>query len=336
MLASLSRILLVLGLLTAVLGLGTLGFHVIEGWVWFDSFYMALITLTTVGYNEVLPLSQPGRIFNSMLMLSGIMVVFVSIGIMADTLIKLELADHFGRRRRKHMLSGLSNHYIVCGAGRVGRGVVEELLRSRVPLVLIDSNADRAQWAIDREIPTLVANATQDETLREARIDRAKGLVAAISSDAENVYVTLAGRSLNPELRISARASDEQAEDKLRTAGATAVFTPYPFIGHRLAQSLIRPHVLSFLDVASAFGKSSGHDLEIGQIPVTSSSKWVSKTLEESRIRQGYGVIVLAIQKPSKDMLFNPASDIRMDAGDYLIAMGDTKDLKRMEDDFES
>ena len=136
MLASLSRILLVLGLLSAVLGLGTLGFHVIEGWLWFDSFYMALITLTTVGYNEVLHLSQPGRVFNSMLMLSGIMVVFVSIGIMADTLIKLELADHFGRRRRKRMLSGLSNHYIVCGAGRVGRGVVEELLRSRVPLVV--------------------------------------------------------------------------------------------------------------------------------------------------------------------------------------------------------
>ena len=333
--ASLSRIFLVLGLLATALGLGTLGFHVIEGWLRFDSFYMALITLTTVGYNEVLPLSQPGRIFNSMLMLSGIMVVFVSIGIMADTLIKLELADHFGRRWRKRMLSGMSNHYIVCGAGRVGRGVAEELLRSRAPIVLIDNNAERAQWAIDRDIPVLVADATQDDTLREARIDRAKGLVAAVSSDAENVYVTLAGRSLNSKLRISARSSDEQAEDKLRTAGATAVFTPYPFIGHRLAQSLIRPHVLSFLDLASAFNKASEHDLEIGQIPIRASSKMVSQTLEESRFRQGYGVIVLAIQKPSKEMLFNPASDIRMEAGDYLIAMGEAKDLKRLEDYFE-
>ncbi len=314
--ASLSRILLVLGLMTAVLGLGTLGFHVIEGWMWFDSFYMALITLTTVGYSEVLPLSQRGRIFNSMLMLSGIMVVFVSVGIMADTLIKLELADHFGRRRRKRMLSGLSNHYIVCGAGRVGRGVVEELLRSRARVVLIDNDAEHAQWAIGRDIQVLVANATEDETLLEARIDRAKGLVAAISTDAENVYVTLAARSLNPELRISARSSNEQAEDKLRTAGATAVFTPYPFIGHRLAQSLIRPHVLSFLDVASAFKKASGHDLEIGQIKIRSSSTMVSQTLEESRIHQGYGVIVLAIQKPSKEMLFNPPGDIRMEDGD--------------------
>ena len=169
--ASLSRLFLVVGLLLAALGLGTLGFHLIEGWMWFDSFYMALITLTTVGYAEVLPLSHLGRVFNSMLMLSGIIVVFVSVGIMADTLIKLELADHFGRRRRKRMLSGLSNHYIVCGAGRVGRGVVIEMVRSRVPLVLIDNDADRAQWAIDQDIPTLIADATHDETLREARID---------------------------------------------------------------------------------------------------------------------------------------------------------------------
>ena len=323
-----------MGLLATVLGLGTLGFHVIEGWAWFDSFYMALITLTTVGYNEVSPLSQPGRLFNSMLMLSGVVVVFVSIGILADTLIKLELVDYFGRRRRNRMLSGVSNHYIVCGAGRVGRGVVEELLRNRAGIVVIDNSAERAQWAIDRDIPTLIADATQDETLLEARIDHAKGLVVAISSDADNVYVTLAARSLNSDLTISARATDEQAEDKLRTAGATAVFTPYPFIGHRLAQSLIRPHVLRFLDVASAFNKASGHNLEFGQISVTSSSKTVSKTLEESKIRQVYGVIVLAIQKPSKEMLFNPASDIRMEAGDYLIAMGEARDLKRMEDDF--
>jgi voltage-gated potassium channel len=166
--ASFSRLLLVLGLLTTALGLGTLGFHVIEGWLWFDSFYMALITLTTVGYGEVSPLSQPGRIFNSMLMLSGILIVFVSIGIMADTLIKLELADHFGLLRRKRMFSGLSDHYIVCGAGRVGRSVVEELLRSQASMVLIDNDPKRAQWAIDRDIPVLVADATQDETLREA------------------------------------------------------------------------------------------------------------------------------------------------------------------------
>jgi voltage-gated potassium channel len=321
-------------LLSSILLAGTLGFHRIEAWGWFDSFYMTLITLTTVGYSEVLPLSQSGRVFNSALMLSGVIVVFTSIGILADTLIKLELADYFGRRRRVRMLSGLSNHYIVCGTGRVGRSVVEELFRNDVPVVVIDNSEDRAKWALDREIPTLIADATRDDTLREARIEHARGLVAAISTDAENVYVTLAARSLNPGLRISARASDEQAEDKLKTAGATAVFTPYPFIGHRLAQSLLRPHVLSFLDVASAFSRASGHDLEIGQICVTDSSGVVGQTLEESKIRQRYGVIVLAIQKPSEAMLFNPSGNIQVEDGDYLIAMGEAKDLKRMERDF--
>ena len=181
----------------------------------------------------------------------------------------------------------------------------------------------------------MIADATQDEILQEARIERAKGLVAAIGSDTQNICVTLAARSLNPELRISARSSNAQAEGKLRTAGATAVFSPYPFIGHRLAQSLTRPHALSFLDVASAFNQASGHNLEIGQISSSLGSKKASQTLDESRIRQRYGVIVLAVQKPDEEMLFNPASGIRMEAGDYLIVMGAGKDLKRMENDFD-
>ncbi len=332
----LRRLLLILGLLTAVLGSGTLGFHVVEGWAWFDSFYMALITLTTVGYGELYPLSTQGRVFGSVLMISGVTVTFVSIATLADLAIKLELADYFGRKRRQRMFDKLSNHYIVCGAGRVGRSVVDELRRNGVSVALVDENAERAQWALDQDIPTIIADATRDDTLREARIDVATGLVAAISSDADNVYVTLAARSLNPDLRIVARASAEQAEDKLRTAGATTVLTPYPFIGHRLAQSLLRPHVLSFLDVASAFSKGSDKDLEIGQVCVSDSSVVASKTLKESGIRETYGVIVLAIQKPSEPMFFNPAPDTRIDAGDFLIAMGERPNLKRMETDFES
>ncbi len=247
--------------------IGTIGFHIIEGAGWFDSFYMALITLTTVGYGEVLPLSDQGRMFNSVLMIAGVTVTFTSIALLAELIIKLELADFFGRRRRIRMFKGLSNHYIVCGAGRVGRHVVEELLRSHVQVVIIDNNQDHAKWATDREIPTIISDATRDDTLREARIDVALGLVAALSSDAENVYVTLTARALNPRLVIAARSSDEQAEDKLRTAGATTVLTPYPFIGHRLAQSLLRPHVLSFLDIASAFSKESDRN------PATSTDR---------------------------------------------------------------
>jgi voltage-gated potassium channel len=229
------------------------------------------------------------------------------------------------------MLEQLANHYIVCGAGRVGRGVVAELRRSGVPVVLIDNNKDRAQWGIDLDIPTLVADATLDETLQQAGIGKAKGLVTATSSDAQNVYVTLSARVLNPDLLISARASDEQAEEKLRRAGVTTVFTPYTFIGHRLAQSMLRPHVMSFLDVASAFGRSSELEIEIEQVRVSPSSRAASKTLEESRLRQTLGVIVLAVLKPNGEMQFNPAGGTSIEAGDVLIAMGERSKLKQME-----
>src|SRR5436190_19934417 len=254
------RIPFVFGLMTALLILGTVGFHVVEQWSLFDSFYMTLMTLTTVGYGEIHPLSTAGRVVASAVMMAGVIAVFISVGVLVDMIVKLELADYFGRKRRQRTLDSLNNHYIVCGAGRVGRSVVRELRRSGVPMLLIDNSPERAEWGTREGIPTLIADATQDETLRRAHVQLAKGLVAAIASDAENVYVTLSARVLNPNIIISARATHEQAEEKLRRAGATTVFTPYTFIGHRLAQSMLRPDVLSFLDVASAF---SGSDLDI-------------------------------------------------------------------------
>jgi voltage-gated potassium channel len=237
--------------------------------------------------------------------------------------------DYFERRRRDRMLKNITGHYIVCGAGRVGRAVIHELLRSHATVVLIDNDINRAKWATDKGVITMVGDATKDETLSQARVSTAKGLVAAISSDAENVYVTLSAKVLNPQLVIAARASDDQAEEKLRRAGATTVFTPYSFIGHRLAQSMLRPHVASFLDVASAF-RQSDLDLEIEQLQIGASSFLVSKTLEELRLGNKYGVIVLAIQRPSGQMQFNPA-DLRIQAGDVLITMGERAKLKRLE-----
>src|SRR5439155_15233855 len=207
--------------------------------------------------------------------------------------------------------------------GRVGRSVVRELLRSGSDIVLIDDNPERAKWGSTQNVLTLVADATKDETLRQARIDTAKGLVAAISSDAENVYVSLSAKVLNPGLLIAARATDEQAEEKLKRAGATTVFTPYTFIGHRLAQSMLRPHVISFLDVASAFRKSSDLHLEIEQLQISGLSPMRSQTLEQLRLGSKHGVIVLAIQHKDGVMQFNPPADLSIQAGDVLIAMGE-------------
>jgi voltage-gated potassium channel len=309
--------------------IGIAGFVFVEGWSLFDSFYMTVMTLTTIG-GEVHPLSFHGRVFTALLTLIGVTTVLVSIAVMGETLLRLEMTDYFGRRRRDRMLRDISGHYIVCGAGRVGRSVIQELLRGDATVVLIDNTVERARWATDKGVITLVGDATKDEALRQARIETAKGLVAAISSDAENVYVTLSAKVLNPRLIIAARASDEQAEEKLKRAGAMTVFTPYSFIGHRLAQSMLRPHVASFLDVASAF-RQSDLDLEIEQLQIGPSSILVSQTLEQLRLGSQYGVIVLAVQHKNGVMQFNPPADLRIEGSDVLIAMGERPKLKRLE-----
>jgi len=324
------RLLTIGGVLLSDMVIGTLGFRVIEGWPLFDAFYMALMTLTTVGYGEVHPLSFPGRVFASFLMLVGVASVLVSFAILGDTLLRLELADYFGRRRRTRMLQQIAGHYIVCGAGRVGRSVVLELLRGGAQVVLVDNDPARVKWGEALGILTLTADASKDETLRQARIDTAAGLVSAIASDAENVYVTLSAKVLNPALQIAVRASDEQAQEKLRRAGATTVLTPYTFIGHRLAQSLLRPHVVSFLDVASTFGKTD-LDLEIVQLRIGPGSSLSSRTLEQASLGRTYGVIVLAVRRLSGTMEFNPQADVRLEAGDVLIAMGERQKLKHLE-----
>jgi voltage-gated potassium channel len=326
------RFLIVAGVLLSAVSIGTLGFRLIEGWPLFDAFYMTLITLTTVGYGEIRPLSFQGRVFASFLMVVGVATVFVSFAILGDTLLRLELADYFGHRRRTRMLQTIAGHYIVCGAGRVGRSVVRELQRAGAKVVLVDNDPERVKWGEALGVLTLTADASKDETLRQARIDTAAGLVAAISSDAENVYVTLSAKVLNPSLYIAARASDEQAEEKLQRAGAATVLTPYTFIGHRLAQSLLRPHVLSFLDVASAFGKTD-LELDIEQLPVAPGSFLSSRTLAEAHLGGSYGVIVLAVRRPSGLMQFNPQADIRLEAGDVLIAMGERQKLKQLENE---
>jgi voltage-gated potassium channel len=220
----------------------------------------------------------------------------------------------------------------VCGAGRVGRSVVRELLRGGARVVLIDNDAERLKWGEALGVVTMNADASKDETLRQARIDTAAGLVSAIASDAENVYVTLSAKVLNPSLHIAVRASQEQAEEKLQRAGATTVLTPYTYIGHRLAQSLLRPHVVNFLDVASAFGRTD-LDLEIEQLPVAEKSGLAMKTLEEAHLGRTYGVIVLAVRRKSGTMQFNPQADVRLEPGDVLIAMGERQKLKQLENE---
>jgi len=312
--------------LAGVILVGTAGFHFIEGWPWFDGFYMVVTTLTTIGYQEVHQLSHAGRVFNVFVIIAGVSLLFLAIGSLTQALLEFELTSFLGRRRMEREIGRLSEHYIICGSGRVGRSAARILVGSHAPFVMIEQNeAKAARYGGDWLV--LVGDATQEETLRQAQIGSARGLVAATTTDATNLYIVLTARSLNPKLKIIARASEEDAEKHLLKAGADSIVSPYTFAGNRIAQSFLRPHVVSFLDTPTTH---LGLDLEIGEVFVGSDSPFAGKTIEGSRIRQERGLIVLAIKK-EKGMQFNPAPDDRIEPGDYLIAMGEPAQLRRLE-----
>ena len=225
-------------------------------------------------------------------------------------------------------ISRLSGHFIICGAGRVGRSVARELARKPLPFVIVDSSQEKMARYTPEGWLTLIGDATQAQVLRQAQIENARGLVAATTTDATNIYIILTARSLNPRLKIIARASEEDAEKHLLTAGADHVVSPYNFAGYRIAQTFMRPHVVDFFDTAM----NRKMPLEIEEVQVQAGSRFVGKTLEGSRIRQEMGVIVLAIKGEDSQMRFNPAPDAAIHAGDHLIAMGEPDGLRRLED----
>jgi len=322
------RLLCILVAIAATLAIGTVGFTVIDDYPPFDAFYMTLTTMTTVGYAEVHPLSRAGRIFNSFLIFFGVTTIFIAIGAMTQTIIELEFGDAIGKRRNKRMIDKLKNHYIICGYGRVGRGAAEELQHAGVPFVVVDIDEDRVERAIHAGMLAVAADSTRDETLRQVGIECARGLVAALATDADNLFVLLSAKGLNPHLYLAARAAEEGAEEKMRRAGADAVFAPYAITGHRLAQSMLRPHVVQFLDFTT---REIGMDVGIEQVRVAEASEMVSRTIKEMQIGRDVGVIVLAIRKRDGHMLFNPPADTAVEGGDYLIVMGRPENLRALE-----
>lgn len=322
------RFFLAIAFLLVLVFIGTSGFHYIEGWAWFDGFYMTLTTMATVGYGEIHPLSHAGRVFNSFLIVASVVGAGFTIATLSQALIEFEFGKVFGRRRMERELSKLSGHYIICGAGRVGRTVVRELRARGESCVIIEKDPVRAHWAEDEKIPVIVGNASSEEALVRARIEKAKGFVAAVSSDAENLYIILTARGFRSDLQIIARASEEEATSKLLRAGATQVISPYFFVGRRIAQLFLRPNVLDFID--TAFG-TERLDIEIGEVKIPAHSPLDGKKLGDSMIRQQAGVIVLAVKDVEGKMVFNPSADSVIRAGDYLIVIGGDDRLKKLE-----
>jgi len=307
---------------------GIAGFHFIEGWTYFDGFYMVLTTITSIGYGEIHPLTHTGRLFNSFVIITGVGLVLLLVGGASRTLLEFELQSLFGRRRMDREISRLTGHFIICGAGRVGRSAARELARRPLPFVVVDTSEEKLQKYASEGWLNLVGDATQAPVLHQLRIEHARGLVAATTTDAINIYIILTARSLNSKIKIIARAAEEEAEKHLLTAGADSVVSPYRFAGYRIAQTFMRPNVVDFFDTAM----NQKRPLEIEEVKVGEGARIAGQTLEGSRIRQEMGVIVLAIKGEHTAMRFNPPPDEVIHEGDHLIAMGDPEGLRRLEE----
>jgi voltage-gated potassium channel len=320
------RIRYALLLLLAAILFGTIGFHFIERWPLADSLYVTVQTLTTVGYGDQTPGSGMGRLFAIVVMLIGAGGVALAISTIVQSVVQSEMMATFGQRRRSRRMSKLSNHFIICGSGRVGSHLVRDLLLTNESFVVIEQDQQRAAEFAQRGVNVLVGNATLEETLREARVEHARGLAACLPNDADNVYVVLTARDLNPNLRIVARAAEEQAEAKLLRAGANHVVAPTIIGGHRMAVALTKPAVSEFMDSITA----NELGLAFEQVEVDAASALVGQELRATPIRSELDVVIISIRRQNGEMLFNPAGDAKIENGDILIAIGRADSLMKL------
>jgi voltage-gated potassium channel len=322
------RFLLTLLVPTALLLIGTLGYHFFEGISYFDSLYLTVITVTTVGYGDLYPHTAPGKVFTILLLLGGVFTLFYAVTAIIRAVVSGEVQDILGRQHMERSLAALRDHLIVCGYGRMGRLVCHEFSKQGMPFVVIDNNAELLEgFALEHGI-ALHGDATMDEVLRRAGIGRAKTLVTVAASDADNLYITMSARLLNEKLFIVARAEEAASEPKLVRAGANRVVSPYQIGGVRVAQAVLRPTVVDFIELAT---KTEHFDLQIEETQIAADSPLTGATLKDSRLRQDLGVIIVAIKRASGQMVFNPPPETALAAGDILIAIGDRQHLDRLE-----
>lgn len=316
-----------LTMLGLVLVIGTMGYMVLERWYFLDALYMTVITITTVGYGEIRAVSEPGRVFTIILIFMGMGIMAYTLGMVAQVMVEFHVRSIVGRRKLGLKLKSIKNHYIICGYGRIGRIISQELQSNRIPMLVIDNNPDSKQALEENEIAYIIDDATSEDVLVEAGIDRAKGLVAVVSSDADNLFITMTARGLNPEVFILARADEEHTHKKLLRAGANRVVLPYLIGGQKMAHSITKPAVTDFLELTV---HDKGIELEIEELLVGEQSRLKGLTLENSGIRQEMDVIIVAIRKKDGEMTFNPSSQSRIEAGDTLIALGHVGDLEKL------
>jgi voltage-gated potassium channel len=319
---------LAVALLTAVILVGSLGYVVIEGWSPWDAFYMAAITITTVGFREVHELSRAGQVWTVLLLFSGVGSALYVFTLLATIVVEGGLGRRLQAHRQTRMLTTIKDHFIVCGYGRIGSIIAGQLRQQNVPFVVVERDPVRLQAAMSDGLLAVQADASHEDVLKRVGIDSARGLIAAVGTDAENVYTVLSARVLRPDLFIVGRAEGEDATRKLLRAGANRVVSPYQIGAVQMAQTAIRPAVVDFMTLATS---SDNLELAMEEITVAPQSTLVAKSLLDANLRQRFGVIVVAIQREDRRMEFNPEPDTGIRAGDKLVVLGRPHSLRRLE-----
>lgn len=313
-----------------LLAIGTVGYKSLGGpeWRWLDAAYMSAITLTTVGYGETHQLDDRGRIFTIVFLFFGVFLLFYSATEMIRAVVTGQLRATLGREGVKHALEEIRDHIIICGLGRMGRLVCKEFERQKTRFVVIDREESAiGEWSGEHGIP-LHGDATEDDVLKRAGVERAKVLVAVLPSDADNLYITLSSRVLNPNLFIIARAEHESSEQKLRRVGANQVVAPYVIGGHRVAQAVLRPTAGHVLDQAA---KLNAADYQIEEVVIAKGTQLCGKTLREADLREDLGVVVIAMREPDGEIVFNPKGDTVLEAMSTLVIVGRREHLDQLE-----
>lgn len=321
-----------LAFFSALTVIGTVGYRIIEGWSLLDALYMTAITLTSVGYEEVHPLSETGQSFTMLLLVGGITGIGIWFALITAFIVEIDLTDLLRRRRNERELLRMKDHVVICGAGRTGRQVIEELVAAGQPFAVIERDRSTIEelYELLPEALVIAGDATLDHNLEEARVGAARALVASLSADADNLFVCLSARQLNPELLIVARAHEEQAMDKMFRAGADRVVSPNVSSAVQMASFILRPSVMSLLDVMTHSGDLS---LRLEQAEIPSSSPLAGRTLMDAAIPQRTGLIVIAVEKDAdgeRRFLFNPVASTRLDAGDELIVLGEPEQVETL------
>lgn len=316
------------GALVFILAAGTVGYRLIEGWSLLDSLYMTLITISTVGFKEVSPLSSAGKIFTMVIILSGIGTAAYALATAIEFMVEGHFFGLMGRRAMEKRISELENHYIICGYGRVGQQIAKELKSASAPIVVIDHNPEALEACKADGHLYIEGNAADDEVLKKGNIHRAKGLVAASDSDPDNVFITLAARGLSSNLFIVARASQESSLQKLHKAGADRVISPYLIAGRRMSSLLLRPLVADYLDIVT---HAENLEFKLEEVVINKDSSVNGLSIKDSSLRDKVGVLVLAIKKSDGNIVANPPIDTIILEGDRLVIMGTSEQLRMLE-----